>query len=276
MTSAVFAVVLLAALLHAVWNASVKASSDKTEAMTSVVMGHVPFGMLAMAVSPWPRPESWPYIMLGAVLHCGYQLLLAASYRSGDLTHVYPIARGSAPLLVAAGSVFLLGEELGLFAAISAGLISLLFVRRADGIWDWGSAGLALLTGCFIAAYSLADGAGARIAGTALGFYGALTLINAALFALVMARLRPGLVKEVLQASPGRSIVGGGASFGAFALIVWAFTQAPIAQVSALRETSVIFALLIGVFLLGERMNLVKLAATAFTLIGAVVIRQAR
>jgi drug/metabolite transporter (DMT)-like permease len=241
----------------------------------------VPFGLFAIAVSPWPAPESLPYILGGAALHCGYQLFLAASYRKGDLTHVYPIARGSAPLLVAAASFFLLGEDMGLAAwlgigAISMGLMSLMFVRRADGIWDTGTALLALLTGCFIAAYSLADGIGARIAGTALGFYGALSLVNAGLFAAAMAWWRPGLVATVIHAAPLRSVAGGGASFGAFALVVWAFTQAPIAQVSALRETSVIFALLIGVLLLGEKLNLAKLAATALTLAGAAVLRIAR
>jgi drug/metabolite transporter (DMT)-like permease len=281
MTAGVFAVVLFAALLHAVWNAAVKASADKTAAMAGVVIGHAPFGALAIAVSPLPAPGSWPYIVAGAALHCLYQLFLAASYARGDLTHVYPIARGSAPLLVAAGSVLLLGEQLGWAAwlgigAISAGLMSLMFVRRADGMWDWGAATLALLTGCFIAAYSLTDGVGARIAGTALGFYGALSLLNALMFAGVMAWARPGLVSRAVRASPAQALAGGGASFGAFAMVVWAFTQAPIAQVSALRETSVAFALLIGVFALGERLNLVKLTATALTLLGIGVLRQAR
>jgi drug/metabolite transporter (DMT)-like permease len=281
MTAGVFTVVLLAALLHAVWNAAVKASADKTAAMTGVVIGHAPFGVLAMAVSPLPALESWPYILGGAALHCGYQLFLAASYAKGDLTHVYPLARGSAPLLVAAGSVWLLGEALGWaawlgIAAISAGLMSLIVVRRADGNWNWGAATLALATGCFIAAYSLTDGVGARIAGTALGFYGALTLLNGLMFAAIMARVRPGLVSGALRAAPMQSLAGGGASFAAFAMVVWAFTQAPIAQVSALRETSIVFALLIGVFALGERLDLAKLTATALTVFGVGVLRQAR
>jgi drug/metabolite transporter (DMT)-like permease len=154
--------------------------------------------------------------------------------------------------------------------------MSLIVVRRADGNWNWGAATLALATGCFIAAYSLTDGVGARIAGTALGFYGALTLLNGLMFAAIMARVRPGLVSGALRAAPMQSLAGGGASFAAFAMVVWAFTQAPIAQVSALRETSIVFALLIGVFALGERLDLAKLTATALTVFGVGVLRQAR
>ncbi|MBV9883194.1 MAG: EamA family transporter, partial [Sphingomonadaceae bacterium] len=217
----------------------------------------------------------------GGFLHLVYQLFLQQSYRHGDLTHVYPLARGTAPLLTAALSVLWLGEQLSGPAwagilIIAIGLMSLVSVRRADGIWDGRSAATALATGCFTAAYSLADGAGARIGGTALGFYAMLSLINAAAMAGLMAWRRPGLVADVVRSGWRTALPAGGASFTAFALVVWGFTQAPIALVAALRETSVIFALLIGVLVLGERLNLLKLFAATVTTSGALLVKLSR
>lgn len=277
----VFLVVLLAAALHAVWNACVKNSGDKFLGMTAIVTGHAPLALLAIPFVPLPEIQSWPYVIAGVVLHVGYQLFLLYSYRIGDLTQVYPIARGVAPLIVAGISVSALGVHLSSMEmlavlTIATGIMSLVYSRGSDGLRNTRAAGMALGTGCFIASYSLVDGLGARQAGTALGFYAWLTTINVVVFSLIMNRLKPGLIGRMAREARFLMIFGGGASFSAYALVVWAFTQAPIPLVTALRETSIVFALMIGVLFLNERLNLVKVASTAITLFGAVLLRLAR
>ncbi len=148
-------------------------------------------------------------------------------------------------------------------------------MRHGDGHRNGRATLLGLATGRFIAGHSLVDGLGARVAGTARGFYGLLTLGNAVAFGPVESRRRPGVLGTLLTRS-GRLLVGGGASFATCALVVWAFTQAPIALVTALRETSIVFALLIGVFFLKEPLNLAKRVSTMVTLAGAALMRLAR
>ena len=281
MTTGVFLAVILAALLHASWNAIVKGGADKLLSMTAVVVGQALFGVFVLLFVPAPDPASYVWLLAGIVLHVGYQLVLLASYRIGDLTQVYPIARGSAPLIVTAVSVLFLGVALeGLqllaIAIIGTGIMSLALVRRADGQRNVRAGAFALLTGCFIAAYSLVDGLGAREAGTALGYYGWASGGNALAFVALMAvRHRPMLLR--LPREGWRiALVGGGASYVAYALVIWSFTQAPIALVTALRETSIVFALLIGVLVLGERLNLLKVASTTCTILGAALLRFAR
>lgn len=281
MTALVFIVVLFAAVLHASWNALLKSQADKPLAMTAVVLGHLPFGLAVMALTPMPARESWPYLIAGAVLHIGYQMFLLFSYRIGDLTHVYPIARGVAPLIVAAVSVALLGatltgSETFAIALIGVGILSLAFVRHTDGLRNPHAAATALVTGCFIAAYSLVDGSGARVSSSAFGYFAWLSVLNALVFAPVMMVWRPGTVRRAFTDGAHVAAIGGGASYLAYSLVVWAFTQAPIALVTALRETSIVFALLIGVIFLRERLNLVKLLSTMTTLGGAILLRLAR
>jgi len=277
----VFTAVIIAALLHATWNALVKGGTDKHLSMAAVMLGHLPFALLVLPFVPAPAIESWPYIIAGMWLHFGYQVFLLHAYRLGDLTQVYPIARGTAPLLVAGISVLLLGVtlqriEMLAILTIGLGILSLSIVRKNDGSRNMKAARLAFVTGCFIAAYSLVDGLGARLAGTALGFYGWLALGNAALFAGFTALRNPGLLKQIPVRAKRLTLIGGGASFGAYALVIWAFTQAPIAVVTALRETSIVFALLIGVFFLKERLDLAKVFSTLVTLLGAALLRFAK
>ncbi|MDF1871150.1 hypothetical protein [Vannielia sp.] len=280
MSGTVFAVVILAALLHAVWNALVKGGADKGAAMGAVVLGQGLSGGLLLPVTTMPDLACWPWLLAGVALHLGYQLFLMQAYRFGDLTQVYPIARGVSPLIVGLVSVAFLGAsftliELQGLALICVGIASISLVRRGDGAFQGKAAGLAVVTGMFIAAYSLVDGQGARIAGTSLGFYGPLAVLNAVGFAAIAGVARPGLMRRAI-ALPGPIILGGGASFAAYALVVWAFTQAPIALVTALRETSIIFALLIGVIAMGERLSLGKVLSTAMTLAGAMLLRLSR
>ncbi len=281
MSLSVMGLVLFAALLHASWNFLVKSTQDKHLSMSAVVLGHAPFAAAALLIAPMPSPASLPYLLAGALLHVGYQLFLLASYRAGDLSQVYPLARGSAPLMVAAVSVTLLGVELSWLAlsavaTIAAGIMSLTLVRRSDGLRNGRAAALAVVTGGFIASYSLVDGTGAREAGTALGFYGGLSLVNAVVFAAVMRVVRPGVVKRVVLRNRRLALGAGGASFAAYAMVTWAFTLAPIPLVTALRETSIVFGLLLGVFVLKERLDALKVFATMCTLLGVGLLRIGR
>lgn len=281
MSTSVFIAVLGAALLHATWNALVKGGADKRMSMGAIVLGHLPFAVVLLPFVPRPASASLPYLVAGIALHVGYQLFLLRSYEAGDLTQVYPLARGSAPLIVGLISVSVLGVhlaplELLALVIIAAGILSLALVRRADGQRNGHAASLALVTGCFIAAYSLVDGLGAQAAGTSLGFYCWLAIGNVIVLALFLAATTPDVLGRIVRQGRGLLLLGGGASFGAYALVMWAFTQAPIALVAALRETSIVFTLLIGVFVLKERLDLVKVASTMTTLLGAALLRYAK
>ena len=199
----------------------------------------------------------------------------------GDLTQVYPIARGVAPILVAGISVMFLSVplsplELTAIAIIGTGIISLGLVRQQNGQRNRDATALALLTGCFIAGYSLVDGMGARLAGTALGFYGWLTLGNAVAFAVCIALTKPAVLRDIPRRAKAVFVIGGSASFVAYALVIWSFTMAPIALVTAVRETSIVFALAIGVVFLKERVDAAKVLATMSTILGTAMLRYSK
>jgi len=276
-TITVFLIVLCAALLHALWNAVVKGGADKSLNMSAVVAGLGLFGGLSLFFVAAPAVNSWWLIAASVLLHYGYQEFLLASYRVGDLTQVYPIARGTAPILVALVSVLVLTVHLSAIELLAIGMIgigiaSLSLLRQRDGLRNGRAALLALTTGCFIASYSVIDGIGARVSGSPVGFFGWIALVNAIVYVLVSTRVRP----QVMACLPRAWMVlvfGGAASFSAYTLVVYAFTLSPIAMVTALRETSVVFALFIGVLFLGERLDTTKILSTAITVCGVALLR---
>ncbi|XOB61050.1 EamA family transporter [Campylobacterota bacterium DY0563] len=281
MSFSVMLIVFFAALLHASWNFLVKSNSDKHISMSAVVLGHTPFALFALFFVPLPNLESLPYIISGALLHTGYQLFLLKSYKIGDLSQVYPLARGVAPLLVAIVSVFILGKHLNLvettaIIVICTGIMSLVLVRKNDGLRNYKAAVLAVITGIFIASYSIIDGMGARISNSPVGFYGYLSILNAVFFLFIVSFKKPETFKVVTIKNYKLALAGGLFSFVAYSLIIWAFTMAPIALVTALRETSIIFALFLGVFILKEKLDLVKFFASMCTLIGAGLLKFSR
>lgn len=281
MPTIVIATTLLAAVLHATWNALAKGATDKHLSMAGVIIGHLPYAVVALFFVPIPDFACWPYLLGSLVLHFGYQVFLLNSYKIGDLTQVYPVARGIAPLIVAAVSVTFLSVSLGwmeiaAIILIGTGLLSLGLVRGQSGARNPKAAMLAAVTGCFIAGYSLVDGLGARVAGTGVGFYSWSAIGNAMVFAVFLRINKPGTISRLATEGRFVFVVGGLASYCAYALVVWGFMQAPIALVTALRETSIIFALFIGVFFMKERLDLMKVLATFATIIGAVLLRFAR
>ncbi len=281
MTTTVFFAVLTAAFLHAAWNAMVKGGADKRVTMAAVMLGHVPPAALALLFVPTPSIESLPWVIAGIIAHLGYQVFLLGAYTKGDLSQVYPIARGLAPLLVTAVSVVLLGERLTLLETtavgmIAMGLMSMALLRGTDGARNSEAVKLALITGCFIASYSLIDGYGARVSGSPVGFYAYLGTGNAVLFAIYIRLRHPGVLRRMFTSARRVFFIGGTASFTAYAIVIWAFTQAPIALVTALRETSIVFAVLIGVVMFKERLDRSKVIAVAATLLGAGLLRVAQ
>ena len=269
---------LCAALLHACWNALAKGAADKHLSMAGVIIGHLPFAIIGLMFVPMPDLACWPYLLGSMVFHFGYQVFLLNSYRIGDLTQVYPVARGITPLIVAMVSVSFLNvlldwQEVVAIALIGTGLLLLGLVRGHGGARNPKAAMLAAITGCFIAGYSLVDGLGARVAGTAIGFYGGSAIGNALIFAAFMRLSKPDTLGRLCSEGLFVLIFGGAASYTAYALVVWGFLQAPIALVTALRETSIIFALFIGVFLMKKRLDLFKVGSTFLTLVGAILMR---
>jgi drug/metabolite transporter (DMT)-like permease len=278
MSAPVFAAVLFAALLHAGWNALVKLGLDR---FSSILFLALVQGAIALALLPFfalPAPAAWPWVLAGAALHSGYKLFLIRAYGHGDLSQVYPLARGAVPLIVTASGALFLGEGMGwprlvAVLAIAAGIM--LMARRERGAAGLTRLGLAfaLGTACFTAAYTIADGVGARIAGTASGFTMWLFVLDGLLMLGWGMATRGRAVILALLPAWRRGLAAGGMSLGSYWIAIWAFTQAPLAMVAALRETSVLFAMLIAFFLLEERVGKWRWAAGALILAGIVLMR---
>ena len=270
----VFLAVLFAALLHAGWNAVVKLGLDR---FSSILMLGLVQGGIAVVLLPFfglPSRAAWPWVLAGSALHSGYKLALIRAYGHGDLSQIYPLSRGTAPLIVAVAGALFLGEgmDAARTAAVTAIAAGIILMAGRGGLTRAGL-GWALATASFTAAYTMADGVGARIAGSASAFI--LTMI--ALDGLVMlayglAARGGGAILALLPAWRG-GLAAGAMSLGAYWIAIWAFTKAPLAMVAALRETSVLFAMLIAVILLKEKLTPRRWAAGALILAGLVLMR---
>lgn len=252
MTAAVLAIVLSAALLHALWNALVKASGDRAITLGFVATGHCVPALFLLPFVPVPLAAAFPYIVASTVIHWAYYYFLNVSYRFGDLSLIYPIARGTAPVMVAMGAMIWADEHLSLWAwigifTISAGIMVLAAVRHADkrGIWA------ALLNSAIIAAYSVVDGIGIRVSGSPVGYVAWLFSAEVCVAGFVIAR-QYERTRAIGRKALALGLAGGVISGLAYGLALFAKTLAPIGIVSAVRETSVIFAALIGVIWMGE------------------------
>lgn len=249
--------VLTAAVLHASWNAMVKAAGDRALILACVAIAHTFVGGAMVLLSPAPAPESWPFIMASATLHYFYYLFLFVSYRIGDLSQVYPIARGLSPMLVAVGAFVFAGERLPMPAAIgiacvSGGIALLSFTARRSLAEQPLALAAAIGTGFIIASYSLVDGMGVRLSGSAFGYMGWLFL-SEALVVAVVAQRRWGQLRVLARPMAKYTLLAGFSSVGAYALVIYANLLAPLGAVSAVREVSVVVAATIGVMLFGER-----------------------
>jgi drug/metabolite transporter (DMT)-like permease len=281
MTTGVFAMVLCAAVLHAAWNALVKVNADRLVVIAIMMMSQVAVAVLIVPFVAFPTPESWPYIWASTVLNTAYCVFLVNAYRHGDLSHVYPLSRGSAPLIVAGLSVALVGETLSRQAGLSVlvialGIMSLALTRGAEGFRDPRAILYAAGTGVFIAGYTVVDGVGARLAVSAHSYTFWVHLFNGVPIALLALYLRRGRVFPSISKTWKAGVLGGVVSLLAYWIVIWAMTQAPMALVAAVRETSMVFAILFGVVFLKERLNLARLASTGATLIGTVMLKMSK
>ncbi len=278
MSLTVFIVVIFAAFLHATWNAMVKNEKDKYLAVSGIVFGHVPASIVVIFLIPSPSVESIPYIILSAILHNGYQWFLLSAYKFGDYTKVYPIARGSAPIFVSIVSLIFFAVVLSRFellgiAVICLGILSLSF-QDSTSITNRKAIIYALITGSFIMGYSITDGYGARISASILSYMGWSFILNAFLFAILLNFMKqPGIITRVAKDGKFIFFVGGTISYLVYAIIVWGFTQAPIPVVTALREISIVFALLIGTFFLKEKFTYLKTTAVLTIFIGVILLK---
>lgn len=277
----VLPLVLLAAALHASWNALVKAGGDRLAVQALVMLAPALVAAPFLLILPFPGAAALPFLLASVTLHLVYNALLVAAYRHGDLSQVYPIARGSAPLLVAIGAWVVAGEEKSsaemlAILIVSLGILALSYRRGPRRHGESQSVFLAFLVGLSIAAYSLTDGLGARSASSLMSYIAWLFFLEGTVFFLIIAGLRRGRfvksIKPVLL--PG---LGGGLMAGlAYAIVIWAMTMAPIAHVVALRETSVLIAAAIGALVLKEGFGRQRLAASAFVVFGTVLLQLAR
>ena len=270
--------VLGAGLLHAGWNALLKSApgGDAMLDTATIVAGSAACGLAAVPFVGVPDPAAWKFAAVSSIVHWAYYVTLAHAYRTGDLSFAYPLMRGSAPLIVALLGIAFLREwptpqvALGILL-ISLGIVSIAFARR--GRHPPAAAGWALANACIIAAYTLVDGAGARASGNPLAYVSWLIFLEGIPF-LVWIRIRHGpQAFAYIGRGWRRGLLGGAASLGAYGIVLWAMTRAPVAAVAALRETSVLFAALIGAFFLKEGLGLPRLAGAASVVAGVAALK---
>jgi EamA-like transporter family. len=276
METFVVLLVLLSALLHATWNGFLHLSEDRIWLLGMMAMPYIAVSAVGVIVLPMPAPAAWPYIFASVVLEFGYLLALIRAYKSGDFGQIYPIARGLSPTLVFVGALVFAHEALKPLAAIGVALVSLGIVSlafRRGMRFSGESVPFALLTGFFIATYSVVDGIGARLAGNGLSYVMWVYLIwNIPQF--LLAWYWRGGAKGLFI---GRAMVSRASrralALSAYCLIIEAYRYLPIAMVSALREVSSIFAVLIGWLFMREKLTARRIVACALVTLGAVLIR---
>ena len=282
LTLGVTLAVLAAGFLHAGWNALLKSSGggDVLLDTAAVVAGSSLCALVMLAFVPRPAAAAWPFIAASATVHFGYYLTLVQAYRAGDLSFAYPLMRGTAPLIVAIlGSVFLrelpsVQMSAGILL-ISLGIVSIAFVQGGSGrrrhppaaaYWAFANAAI-------IAAYTLIDGAGARASGNAAAYVCWLIFLEGIPFvAWVVVRRRATAPAYFARVWP-RGLSGGACSLAAYGIVLWAMTRAPIAAVAALRETSVLFAALLGSFWLKEGFGWRRAAGAASVVAGIAALK---
>ena len=272
----VVALVLFGALLHATWNVLIKAGTDKSLDAALVSAGGAVAALPLLPFLPLPASAAWPFIGASAILQFAYFQLVAAAYRAGDIGLVYPLMRGVAPLIIVSTSSFILKETLSGGALIGtmticAGILTLAFEARKGGR---RAIVLALANAVVIATYTYVDGIGARISGNSVSYTLWMALLPPVLlFAWAISQRGINAVAAHVRYNWWRGLIGGGGSIASYGLALWAMTKAPVAMVAALRETSILFALVISVVVLKERSSIWRYLAGAIIAAGVLVLR---
>jgi drug/metabolite transporter (DMT)-like permease len=269
--------ILAAALIHATWNALLRSGEDRLAAMTLMCLVSAATGVVLLIASPAPAAGAWPFAAASAAVQIVYCVILVAAYERGHLSQIYPIARGSAPLLVALGAALFAGEKLGVpalggLALVSFGIVGLAMGRDRPHGADTAAA---LLSGALIAAYTVIDGLGVRRAGSSGGYIGLMYLLQGAPMPLVYRLLKRRWPPVRRDQDTLKGLGGGLLAALGYGVIVWALGGSQMARVSGLRETAILFAAVIGMVFLKEPLTLrrggcaVAIAAGAALLAGA-------
>ncbi len=275
MDTIVFVTVLFSAILHAIWNSMASKYKNKNVSIPAIVYGHVPACIIAIIFLPAPSTESYPYIIFSALVHQGYQNFLLTAYQTGKFTTVYPIARGFGPLVATVISIIFFGVYLKVFT-----ILSILFISTGVILIGFFSKSVlrnnkilytSLATGVFIGIYSVVDGHGARLSGSAVSYMSWVFVCSALLFPIVLHfRKQKKILKKTLTEGKFVFWIGGSFSYIAYVITVWAFTKAPIPMVSALRESSIIIAIFIGYFYLKDKINFYKIISILLIFLGVI------
>lgn len=278
MPTDVLLAVLFAALMHACYHAIIKLGDDKIASLGLIAVFETVYGAVGATIFPAPPPDAWPWLIAAVILQTIYRFFTCYAYRLGDLSQVMPIARGTAPLLVTLGSALWLGEHLNAteivaVAMIAVGVMTLAFARTARGRFDGMAAGLAIISGVTVAAYSMIDGVGARITGSASSYVWWLTMLGGVAFLVPALTVRGTQTLQLFRGRWYMGMLGAAFSCSTYWIVIWAMTRAPIGLVSALRETGVIFAVIIGIVFLKERPGRVRLAAVALAAAGIALLK---
>ena len=274
MDTNVFLIVLLATIIHAVWNGMVKNHPDKAVAVAAIVFGHIPLALVAIIFLPAPTIDCIPYIVASAIVHQGYQWYLLSAYQIGDFTKVYPIARGFGPLVATLISILVLGLILKNLIILSILLIC--FGIMILGLLDKENKNFkvlqfSLLTGFFIGIYSLVDGYGARASLSPIVYMSWSFILSATLFPIVLKiKNHKNIFQNVFNSGKQVFWIGGTLSYIIYTIVVWAFTKAPIPMVSALRESSIFFSIFIGYFFLKEKITATKIFSIILIFAGVI------
>jgi drug/metabolite transporter (DMT)-like permease len=276
----VFLAVLGAAIMHAGWNAVVKGGTDPFVSVTEVSLFSGGIALCCLPLVEVPGANVWPWLAASAAIHTLYRFMLIGAYRAGDLAQVYPIMRGAAPLMTAVATVLLIGERVSAVGFTAIAALSLgVFLMSLRGGRVGGFEGRAVMMALFSAAstcgYTLVDGIGARVNGSGPGYALWMFVLNALTMQSIALAMRGRKAYEGLQAHWPMMAGGGFMSMCAYFIVIWAMTQAPIALVAALRETSVLFRTLIAMVVLKEIATGWRVLSSAFVLLGIVLLKMA-
>ena len=277
MTLGVFLAVLGAAFLHALWNALIKLGTSKVGGMVILSIVEVPIGLAVVAFTPAIDPAAVPWVIAAGCTHFAYKFFLSYAYDRGDLSRVYPIARGAAPMIVALVGAFVLADALTGRQYLAIAVLACGILLMARGVFTSGEdrrlLPFALGSAVATATYTMIDGMGARISGSPAAYVAWVFVADGVFFTVGMLALRGWGVIPRDGHAWRLGAVASAASYGAYAVSVWAMTIAPIALVAALRETSILFAVLIGWLAFGERMGRDKAVAACVIVAGVVLTR---
>jgi drug/metabolite transporter (DMT)-like permease len=270
MTPFVLGCVMGAAILHASWNAALRGGSDRLWSMTLMMIAIAIVSAIALLFVPWPNAASWPCVIASAIIHTAYNLSLVRTYRSGDLGQTYPISRGSSPVLVAFGAAVFANESLTVascigIALVSAGILSLAFQGKRVRI-DFLPA--AFTTGVLIGAYTVVDGIGVRLSGNSVAYSTSMFLLWSITMPPIYYAMR-GKPPAYTTPQTAIALTGGMVSILAYGIIIWAMQYDAMGVVSALRETSVVYAAIIGRLFLKERLTTRRILSCLAIAIGA-------